>query len=120
MPFTSVISKRAALPIVANMTVTAPNQLLLVSGSAFAPAGSGGGILTVEVLVDANVVGRCSVFANTDATHMALVPAFVPLTLAPASSPFAVTLRPGTPLFGFGAGTTETDQNDFFEVALIE
>jgi hypothetical protein len=121
MPFTQVISTRGALPHVANMTVTAPNQLLIVSGSAFAPAGAAGSLLVMEILVDANVVGRCSIFANVELTHIPFVPAFIPLALNPASSPFAVTLRPGLPTFGFGARVlAETDLNDVFEVVLIE
>ena len=120
MPFTSVISQRGAMPIVANMTVTAPNQLLLVSGSAFAPAGGAGRMLAMEILIDANVVGTCMVFANTELTHVPFVPAFIPLTLNPGSSPFAVTLRPGT-AGGFSpGGVTATDQNDVFQVTLIE
>lgn len=117
MPFTTVISRKGAMPHVANMTVTAPNQLLLVSGSAFASSGGAGSMLTMEILVDANVVGTCSIFANTELTHIPFVPAFIPLTLNPASSPFAVTLRPATGFFG---GATATDQNDVFEVTLIE
>jgi hypothetical protein len=120
VPFTRVISVRGALPQVANMTVTAPNQLLLVSGSAFAPAGGAGRMLRMEILVDANVVGTCSVFANTELIHIPFVPAFIPLTLNPASSPFAVTLRPTTSGGFFPGGVTETDQNDVFEVTLIE
>jgi hypothetical protein len=120
MPFTSVISQRGAMPIVANMTVTAPNQLLLVSGSAFAPAGGAGRMLAMEILIDANVVGTCMVFANTELIHVPFVPAFIPLTLNPGSSPFAVTLRPGT-AGGFSpGGVTATDQNDVFQVTLIE
>lgn len=120
MPFTTVISRKGALPLVANMTVTAPNQLLLVSGSAFAAAGRAGSMLMMEILVDANVVGTCSIFANTELTHMPLVPAAIPLTLNPASNPFAVTLRPGAGGFFPGGGATSTDQNDVFEVTLIE
>jgi hypothetical protein len=120
VPFTRVISVRGALPQVANMTVTAPNQLLLVSGSAFAPAGGAGRMLRMEILVDANVVGTCSVFANTELIHIPFVPAFIPLTLNPASNPFAVTLRPATSGGFFPGGVTETDQNDVFEVTLIE
>jgi|SoiMethySBSTD1v2_1073268.scaffolds.fasta_scaffold2638887_1 hypothetical protein len=119
MPFTTVISHKGALPVVANMTVTAPNQLLLVSGSAFAAAGRAGSMLTMEILVDANVVGTCSIFANVESTHMAFVPAAIPLALNPASNPFAVTLRPGAGFF-LGAGATSTDQNDVFEVTLVE
>jgi hypothetical protein len=119
MPFTRVISKKGALPQIANMTVTAPNQLLLVSGSAFAAAGRAGSMLTMEVLVDANVVGTCAVFANTELTHIPFVPTFIPLTLNAASNPFAVTLRPAAGGF-FGGGVTSTDQNDVFEVTLIE
>jgi len=120
MPFTTVISKKGALPHVANMTVTAPNQLLLVSGSAFAAAGRAGSMLTMEILVDANVVGTCSVFANTELAHIPFVPTFIPLALNPASNPFAVTLRPAAGGFFPGGGATSTDQNDVFQVTLVE
>jgi hypothetical protein len=106
------------MPHVANMTVTAPNQLLLVSGSAFAAAGGAGSMLTMEILVDANVVGTCSVFANAELEHIPFVPAFIPLTLNPASSPYAVTLRPAAA--SFFSRATASDQNDVFEVTLIE
>ena len=119
MPFTRVISVRGALPQVANMNVTAASQLLLVAGSAFAPAGGAGSILTMEILVDANVVGRCSIFANTELIHIPFVPAFIPLTLNAASNPFAVTLRSTSSAF-FPGTIAATDQNDFFEVTLIE
>jgi len=102
------------------MTVTAPNQLLVVSGSAFAPAGTAGSMLAMDILVDANVVGTCLIFANAELTHIPFVPAFIPLSLNPASSPFAVTLRPGSAGFFPARTPAATDQNDVFEVTLIE
>jgi hypothetical protein len=93
MPFTRVINQLGPLPIVANMTVTAPEQLLLVAGSANATAA--GSLLLMEVLVDATLVAQCTMWADDPAKHLALVPAFIPLALDPKSSPFAVTLRPG-------------------------
>lgn len=111
MPFTNVISQNGPLPIVADMTVTAPNQLLLVAGSAYAKAG---GPIVMEILVDALKVGECQIYANTAATHLAFVPAFIPLALAPGSSPFAVTLRAQDP------AQTNTDNGDRFEVLLVE
>jgi hypothetical protein len=111
MPFTRVINQLGPLPIVANMTVTAPEQLLLVAGSANATAA--GSLLLMEVLVDATLVAQCTMWANDPAKHLALVPAFIPLALDPKSSPFAVTLRPG------GPGTV-TDFTDHFVVTLIE
>ena len=75
MPFTRVIAKRPGpLPIVANMTVTAPNQLLLVSGSAFTRPGAAGSIPNMEILIDADVVGTCSVFANDEQSHIPFIP----------------------------------------------
>ncbi|HKA06420.1 MAG TPA: hypothetical protein VKD71_04130 [Gemmataceae bacterium] len=111
MPFTQVVSQNGPLPIVVNMTVSAPNQLLLVAGSAYGR--DPGAFIVMEVLVDANVVGRCAIYANDPAKHLALVPAFIPLALNPAQSPFAVTLRTAGP-------ATATDYTDQFQVALIE
>ena len=114
MLYTKVISQQGPLPIVANMTVAAPNQLLLVAGSAF--AGQVNRPLVMEILVDALRVGACEIFANVSDTHLAFVPAFIPLALAPAPSPFAVTLR----VDANQAPSTATDGSDRFEVLLIE
>ncbi|HSC90665.1 MAG TPA: hypothetical protein VLB86_03335 [Gaiellaceae bacterium] len=92
------------------MTVAAAEQLLLVSGSGYAP--NANAPIGMEVLVDDAVVGRCRVLATQANTHVAFVPVFIPLTLAAASSPFAVTLRP--------MANTASDNWDTFEVALVE
>ena len=122
MPYTTVVSQFGPLPILVSMPVTAPKQLLVVAGSAFAnpevvgpgTAYPGGHPMMMEIVVDALPVGICYLFANLSATHLAFVPAFIPLELEPTSSPFALTLRLTHP------AVFSTDGSDRFEVLLIE
>ena len=94
--------------------VTSVNQLLMVSGSAWANAAAS--LITVQVYVNGpagqvmNAV--MNLYSNPAGTHAALPTLMVPLTLTNAGGPYTVQISAGS-------GTT-IDQNDYYSVVLVE
>lgn len=91
------------------------SQLLLVSGSAWSNSNE----VTLEVDISvtsengvATQVGPMKVYSNGDETHRAFAPLYSPLNLTPGST-YTLSLQPAA------GGTTITDENDWFNVALV-
>ena len=114
-PFTSILNnarQRRGLPIVKNFTVPqgSTDQLLVVSGTAFSDKSEKQ--LTVEVLVEANVVGKMEIWSDEEDVHRAFPSVLIPLRLTPGSN-HTLTLRE------LDHSDTKTDANDRFSAAVV-
>ena len=97
-----------------SFSVTSVNQLLMVSGSAWANAAA------TAISVQVNVNGpsglltnaTMNLYSNPGSTHAALPTLMLPLTLTGAGGPYTVSVTPN-------AGTT-IDQNDYYSIVLVE
>jgi H-type lectin domain len=78
------------------------------AGSAFSGRG---GKVSVDLLMDGNVIATASVFTNEVNSHKALVPVTVVISAAPGSHTFSVAPS---------SASTKVDQNDYFTVTVTE
>lgn len=104
-----IINQAGPLPI--TKTVKWPSDgsvLVAVSGSAWTQ--SAHTMLSVRLTIHATHIGDMQVFANAATTHLAFPTAFFPVT---------GTIGDATVTLTVGNGTTVTDLNDHFTVALI-
>src|SRR5437879_2168258 len=66
-------------------------------------------LIGIQLQVDGKVVGTAEIFSNGVATHRAVVPSYMPVTLS--IGPHTITVLPLN-------SSTTSDYNDFFDVIL--
>lgn len=71
-----------------------------------------GSAIGITVSIDGAPVGSAWIYANAAASHMAVVPVFMPITLPDSTGPHTVTISSIN-------SATATDRNDNFQVALL-
>src|ERR1039457_828550 len=81
---------------------------LVVSGSVWSQTANQ--TIGIEVSLDNKPIGSASIYSNGTATHRAVVPTYIPLTLK--FGEHELFLGPATPV-------TISDSNDFFDVVLL-
>ena len=93
-----------------NATFTSDGGKLLVQ---FAGSGWRGSVgkISVDLLMDGNVIATASVFTNEVNSHKALVP--VAVLISAAAGPHTFSVAPSS-------GSTKIDQNDYFTVTATE
>jgi hypothetical protein len=111
-----VIDANGPLPVSGNYTSKGGTLIILAAGSGWAP-GPGGGmpantVIGMRVRVDGTVEGTAEAYTNEAASHKAFVPATIVVRGLPAG-PVPIVLEKAP-------GPTNTDNNDFFKVTVIE
>ena len=97
-------------PLPLSNTFKAPSDgdvIFYLSGSAWSQTA---GSISIELLLDGNVIGKSVGFTNETASHKTLVPVFIPASL---------TYDMHTVEIQVAGNTTVTDLNDNFQVVLI-
>jgi hypothetical protein len=108
------VNNSTGLPISTTFSVPSnfpSSQLLLVAGSAW--SNTANVPITVQVVIESQVVGTMTLFSNGTATHRAFGTAMIPLQLNPGQTGVTLTLQ------DLDGSPTITDQNDWFSAALI-
>jgi hypothetical protein len=109
MPIQIIVSQQGALPITVNFKALSDAPVTLeVQGSVWTQ--SANSMIGIQVAIDNAAVGKAQIFSNTQATHRAVVPAYIPLQLAFGQHSITLSTIPGS--------TTVSDQNDFFTAVL--
>lgn len=100
--------KKGPLPLTAsfNAPSDAPS-CLIISGSVWTQTANQ--IIGISVSLDGQHIGSASIFSNAVATHRAVVPTYIPVKLKFGPHQLVLSTTPGT---------TVSDINDFFSVAL--
>ncbi len=101
------VVNNAAYPFNATFTSQGGKLSIQFAGSAWS---SSGGKISMDLLMDGNVVAAASVFTNEANSHKALVPVSVLISAAAGSHTFSVAPSSGT----------RVDSNDFFTVTVTE
>lgn len=102
------VVNNAAFPFSATFTSNGGKLLVEFAGSAWR---SSGGKVSVNLLMDGNVIATASVLTNEPNSHKALVP--VAVLVSAAAGSHTLTVKPSS-------GATNVDSNDFFTVTVTE
>lgn len=107
----NMTSSPTGLPLVVTFVVPAgsPQQLLLVSGTAY--MNDVGGLMQVEVLVNAAIVGTLTAYSNEGGSHKALPTAFIQLALPAGTHTLTIREKDGT--------QTATNNDDYFNACVL-
>jgi hypothetical protein len=102
-----IISQAGPLPITANFTAPGDEPMYLeVNGSVWSQ--SPNVMLGIVVELDGNVVGKAQIFSNGTATHRAVVPAYIEVTLTEGSHTLTLSAD----------SNTVSDYNDLYAAVL--
>lgn len=102
------VTNDAPYPVNAKLTTNGGRLLVQFAGSAWR---SGGGKVSVNLLLDGNSIATASVYTNEGSSHKALVPVSVLVTAAAGEHTFSVAPSDSN---------TKLDTNDFFSILVIE
>jgi hypothetical protein len=110
MAILSILNQaKGGLPISANFSAPSDGPACFVlSGSAWCTTPNQ--MIGVGLELDGKLIGSASIFSNAQSTHRAVVPSYIPVTLAFGAH--KITLVP------LNAHTT-TDLNDLFDLVLL-
>lgn len=103
-----IVSQAGPLPIQLNFSaVTDGPAVIEVNGSIWSEYA--GLMVGIGVFLDNNQLGAAQIFANVASTHLAVVPAYFPVQLAPGNHTIYLSRI---------SGESMGDQNDFYNVVL--
>ncbi len=113
MPIQVILNQQPG-PLPITISFTAPTDgpsCIVVSGSVWTQTANQ--TIGIEVSLDGQTIGSASIFSNAPATHRAVVPTYIPVTLSVGDPPppHKLVLSAATP-------ATISDLNDFFDVVL--
>ncbi len=110
MPILSILNQaKGPLPIQAHFSSpTDGHACLVLSGSVW--SGTANQLIGVQLELDGKVVGSAAIYSNGVATHRAVVPSYIPVTLTFGQHTLA--------LIPLNSATT-SDSNDVFDVTLL-
>jgi hypothetical protein len=103
-----LINQQGALPINANFNSPGDMSMYLeVNGSVWTQTENS--MIGIQISIDGNVVGTAHIFSNGNATHRAVVPAYIAVQLSQGQHTISLAAAPGT---------TVSDSNDYFTAVL--
>jgi hypothetical protein len=103
-----IVSQVGPLPIDVTFTAVSDAPMVMeVSGSVWSQGP--GHQVGVGVALDGNAIGQAQIFANPAATHLAVVPAYIPVQLAQGQHTLHLSRL---------TDNTMSDQNDYYNVVL--
>jgi hypothetical protein len=108
MPIQVILSQTGPLPITATFNAPGDEPMYLeVSGSVWTQSTN---VMTgIGINLDGTKIGAASIYSNGNATHRAVVPAYIQIQLQPG--PHTLYLYPNT-------AQTVSDYNDFFNAVI--
>ena len=103
-----ILSQKGPLPITANFNALGDEPMYLeVNGSVWTQTANK--LIGIAIQLDGQAVGTAQIFSNANATHRAVVPAYILIQLGQGQH--KLTLSPA-------AGTTVSDLNDFYTAVI--
>ena len=107
MAIQMIVSQKGPLPITTQFKSPGNMQVYLeVTGSVWTQTSNQ--MIGIAVQVDGQAVGTAQIFSNTNTTHRAVVPVYIPLTLNEGVHTLALSAATGT----------VSDVNDFYTAVL--
>jgi hypothetical protein len=106
-----VIINQQKGPLPVNATFNAPSDapiFLEVAGSVWTQTANA--MIGIAIALDGQIIGTAQIFSNANATHRAVVPAYLPIQLKQGQH--TLTLSP------VSGSSTVSDVNDFFTAVL--
>ena len=104
-----ILSQKGPLPITASFGAPGDSPMYIeVNGSVWTQTANQ--MIGIAIALDGNQVGTAQIFSNANATHRAVVPAYIPVKLTQGQH--KLTLSAITP------GTTVSDANDLFTAVI--
>ena len=103
-----IVSQNGPLPI--SQTFSAPSDapiMLEVNGSVWSSVA--GLMVGIGIDLDGTTIGAAQIFANANAMHLAVVPAYIPVQLSQGEHTLYLYLL---------SGETQGDSNDFYNAVL--
>lgn len=108
MPLQMIVNQVGPLPIKATFEAPGDEPMYLeVNGSVWSQ--SNNITIGIAIFMDGEQIGRALIFSNGNATHRAVVPAYVQVQLG--EGPHTLTLEPDS-------GLTVSDYNDLYTAVL--
>jgi hypothetical protein len=103
-----ILSQAGPLPITANFNAPGNEPMYLeINGSVWTQ--SANQMIGIAIALDGRVVGTAKIFSNANATHRAVVPAYIPIQLSQGQHKLTLSASPGT---------TVSDYNDFYTAVI--
>ena len=104
-----ILSQKGPLPITANFNALGDQPMYMeVNGSVWTQ--SVNAMIGIAIQLDGKSVGTAQIFSNGNATHRAVVPAYIPVKLKQGPHTVQLSAAPGT--------TTVSDYNDWYTVVI--
>ena len=102
-----IVTQAGPLPITTSFSAPGDEPMYLeVNGSVWSQ--SANELLGIVVALDGNVIGEAQIFSNGNATHRAVVPAYIQVQLSEGQHTLTLS----------AANNTVSDYNDLFAVVL--
>ena len=103
-----ILSQAGPLPITATFNAPGDEPMYLeINGSVWTQIPNQ--VIGIAIALDGRSVGTAHIFSNANATHRAVVPAYIPITLKQGKH--TLTLSPSP-------GATVSDSNDFYTAVI--
>ena len=103
-----VLSQKGPLPITATFQALGDlTMTLVVHGSVWTQTANQ--MIGIAVQLDGQAIGNAQIFSNANATHRAVVPAYIPVKLTFGQHKLTLSAMPGG---------TVSDVNDFYTAVL--
>jgi len=104
-----ILSQVGPLPLTANFNAPGNTQMYLeINGSVWTQ--SVDQMIGIAIALDGNAVGTAQIWSNANATHRAVVPAYIAVTLSQGAHTLTLSANPGS--------TTVSDYNDLYTAVL--
>ncbi len=104
-----ILSQVGPLPITATFNAPGDEPMYLeINGSVWTQ--SVDQMIGIAIALDGNAVGTAQIWSNANATHRAVVPAYIAVTLSEGAHTLTLSANPGT--------TTVSDYNDLYTAVL--
>jgi hypothetical protein len=104
-----ILSQAGPLPITATFNAPGDEPMYLeINGSVWTQ--SVNQMIGIAIALDGRAVGTAKIFSNANATHRAVVPAYIPIQLSQGQHTLTLSPSPGS--------TTVSDYNDFFTAVI--
>ncbi|HLN97969.1 MAG TPA: hypothetical protein VK208_05860 [Pyrinomonadaceae bacterium] len=103
-----IINQVGPLPITANFSAPGDEPMYLeINGSVWSQVANV--MLGITIELDGQAVGTAQIFSNGNATHRAVVPAYIPIQLSQGQHTLSLSRAPGS---------TVSDSNDSFTAVI--
>jgi hypothetical protein len=104
-----ILSQAGPLPIKATFSAPGDSPMFIeVNGSVWTQTANQ--MIGIASELDGNPVGNAQIFSNANATHRAVVPAYIPVKLTQGQHTLTLSAKPGS--------TTVSDFNDFYTAVI--